>query len=349
MKRALVLGAVVLLLVIPAIRTGLVIARKQRSVLRGHVGPVYAVVFAPDRSFVASAGEDGVIRKWDAVGGHICGELRAHTARVRTLAVAADSTLIASGSDDGSLVLWDAAAGALRRRFDLRSLGFGQATPTALAFSKDNRLLAAVVKQVDLDHGIRGGDLVILAVTAEAPVRRISASPQYSSYHDVAFMPDHQTIAATTGTGVTLIDAATGQERAAFPAARSGAFVLAISDDGTQIATNQGRPDAPMAGRTAEDVALYQSHTGQVVRRFEKHDESVRSLAFAAGSMILASASWDGSVKLWDVSSGRELASLRGHVGRINCVAFASDGRSLASGGDDGVVRLWSLQEVTNP
>jgi WD40 repeat protein/predicted Ser/Thr protein kinase len=72
------------------------------------------------------------------------------------------------------------------------------------------------------------------------------------------------------------------------------------------------------------------------------HTADVRSVAVAPQGKTLATASFDGTVKLWDMASRKELATLRGHTGRINCVVFSSDAETLASAGlEDNVVKLW--------
>ena len=62
------------------------------------------------------------------------------------------------------------------------------------------------------------------------------------------------------------------------------------------------------------------------------HTGAVVAVAFSSDSKILVSASHDGRLKLWDVTTGKEQATLGEYRGCLGCVAFSSDGKTLASG-----------------
>ena len=59
---------------------------------------------------------------------------------------------------------------------------------------------------------------------------------------------------------------------------------------------------------------------------------------------LIASGGYDGTVRLWEGYSGRQLAALHGHIGGVRGVAVSRDGRLVASGSFDGTARLWEAQ-----
>jgi WD40 repeat protein len=73
------------------------------------------------------------------------------------------------------------------------------------------------------------------------------------------------------------------------------------------------------------------------------HTYGVRSVAFSPDGRLLASGSYDDTIKLWEVASGREVRTLSGHTSDVNSVAFSPDGRLLASGSDDRTIKLWDV------
>src|SRR5262245_4679968 len=73
------------------------------------------------------------------------------------------------------------------------------------------------------------------------------------------------------------------------------------------------------------------------------HTPDVLSVAFTADGKFLASGDEAGTIKLWEVASGKELVSFEAHRSRVWSLAFSLDGKTLASAGDDWKLRLWEV------
>ena len=69
----------------------------------------------------------------------------------------------------------------------------------------------------------------------------------------------------------------------------------------------------------------------------------IKSLAFSTDGRTLVSGSWNSTIRLGDVDSGRRLGVLTGHTNKVNTLVFSPDGRALASGSADGTVLLWGF------
>ena len=67
------------------------------------------------------------------------------------------------------------------------------------------------------------------------------------------------------------------------------------------------------------------------------------SVAASHDGQMLASASWDQTVRIWNVATGRQMGKFEGHEGRVHSVAFSPDGRTVVSTCEDRITRFWDV------
>src|SRR5262249_23651512 len=90
--------------------------------------------------------------------------------------------------------------------------------------------------------------------------------------------------------------------------------------------------------------------SGKAVHQLKAHRGPVNSVSFAPGREQLASAGQDGSVKIWDVDSGKQILAFESGAA-VNSVVYSPDGKTLAWGDDNNQISLWEegLQSGSAP
>ncbi len=224
------------------------------------------------------------------------------------LALSADGRKAAC-ADGAAVRLWEAGTG--RESAAL----VHPAAVCSLAFSADGRRLASGA----LDGAVRLWD-----AEAGGPGAVLGHRP--GAAEGVALSADGRWLAAVWSEGeAQLWDAAAGQRRAAFASGRPAPALLTFAPGGGALAGVTG------AGRN--EVTVWGVPGGEVRAVLRGHTYEILGLFFSPDGRRLMTGSNDRTLRLWDVSTGKELWRFR-HPGGAwgTCVAFSPDGRSFATG-----------------
>lgn len=289
-----------------------------------------------DNAFVSSANviahlerknggyPDTKITLIDVIGSKPRQYLTGHTKSINSISVNPEGTLLASSSEDGTVKIWD-----VKKRRAVKTL---TERAELIAYSPDGKLLAT-----------EGSGGIKLWNVKTWTYRML---PNRNSIRHILFSPDGRMLAALlwgdSPRTVVIWDVQTGKPLRSFVAdtilakeRRFGSFMLfneivsyktaigpmAFSKDGSFIAC-EGRNNET----TDYYIKIWNILTGKVVHKLMGHYSTIRSVAFSPNGKVLASGSWDKTIRFWDTGTGAELATLV-PLTKDDWVIFTPDGR----------------------
>jgi WD40 repeat protein/basic membrane lipoprotein Med (substrate-binding protein (PBP1-ABC) superfamily)/DNA-binding SARP family transcriptional activator len=285
--------------------------------LLGHRAPLYGAGFSPSGSRLVTSSEDGTARVWNVALPHEVLSIPTAATPIR-IAYSPDGSRLAVGYDGlGTVPLFNSTTGALLRSFEGHAEG---SSVSGLAFSPDGSHLAS-----------SGSDNTAQVWRVSDGSRATPTLEHDGWVQDISYQPDGRMLySGGIDTIIRQWDPSTGGLQ------RS---ILGISDSILSLAVDAGGKRLA-AGDEGGLVNVLDIST-QSVQALEGHGGAVFDVEFLPGQDRLASASADGTIRIWDLAGDSAPMVLAGHDGPVLDIAPSPDGALLASASLDGTVRLW--------
>lgn len=336
------------------------------SSMPGHTEAVIAVSFSPDGRNLASGSGDCTVRLWDTsteTPHYVC---KAHSHWILSIAWSPDGKKIASGCKAGKVCIWDPVNGKQLGK----SLTGHRQWITWLSwkpFHQDPecRLLASSSKDstIHIWDTTLGQSVMILTGHSQSVtcVRWGGEGLIYTSSHDrtVKVWRDHDGVLCRTLQGhahwVNTLCLNTDYviRTGPFDHSTNKTTVQSQSlDDMQRVAISRYNEvkerigeELLVSGSDDFTLFLWQPATNKKpLCRMTGHQQLVNQVCFSPDARLIASASFDKSVKLWDGKTGKYIASLRGHVSAVYQISWSADSRLLCSGSSDSTLKLWDVK-----
>jgi dipeptidyl aminopeptidase/acylaminoacyl peptidase len=284
---------------------------------------LHGVAWSPDGTRLASAGQDGAVRVWDAESGRELLVYQGSTDRLRGVAWSPDGARLASASQDGAVRVWDAESGR-----ELVACAGHNGPAYAVAWSPDGALLAST------------GDNRKVRVWDAASGQQILACVGHRRQTlGVAWSPDGARLASTgVDRTVRVWEATSGQQILACQGHADEAWGVAWSPDGTRLAS----------ASLDKTVRVWDAESLRELVVCQWKEYGMAGVAWSPDGLRLASTCKSGVVRVWEAASGRELLVCQGQEGDVWSVAWAPDGTRLASAGQGGscACGMWAKPTV---
>ncbi|CAL4145014.1 unnamed protein product, partial [Meganyctiphanes norvegica] len=125
------------------------------------------------------------------------------------------------------------------------------------------------------------------------------------------------------------------QEKDSYMMMESAVLSLTFSRDSEMLAS----------GSQNGQIKVWRVNTGQCLRKVERaHSQGVTALSFNKDNSQVMSTSFDNTIRIHGLKSGKTLKEFRGHSSFVNQATFTQDGHNIISASSDGVIKVWSVK-----
>jgi WD40 repeat protein len=317
-----------------------VATREQERSFQSHTDWIRNISWSADGKMIAAASDDTTVTVWSITEGNLIKTHRSHEDYCRDVAFAPSGDALASCSDDLNVYIYDPATDNLP---DLNLSGHEEWV-MGLDWSPNGKMLATA------DNG---GTIIVHTVRSGEQVFYNALDPE-TTWIDVDFAPKGDRFFAMGAYELAFYTLGTSTPTARILAAGNAEVTTAATENDleTLLATLlpsafqlHPSPSGEYLGIIDADYSLQvlDLDAARILYTISEHGDWIRNIAWSADGTLLATASDDQMVGIWNARTGEMQHFLSGHTDWVRDVDFSSDNKLLASVGDDGVIRFWDV------
>ncbi|MCS6967084.1 MAG: OmpA family protein [Cytophagales bacterium] len=312
--------------------------------LQGHEGQVQNIRFSPNGKLLAGGGSDGRIIIWEVASGKILHKIKGHAKTVYEVTFSKDGKLLASAGEEGTACVWEVAtgknigcfqnkpfpmfAGVLRQ--ELISVSFVVFSPNSryIYFSGDN----GYIMKADLTKAVSGQ-------VQPAEVIHSTNEPSgrwYSTVTGGTVSQDEKSLVVTVGNWVKFIDL------------DDGLMIRQFRYDNHYLndVVNGPYPNSIATWSYDGKVTIWNATNGRVITSLQvTNPENYSGASFSRDGKLMVTSTYGTSVRVWDLSTGKLIATLSGHRQIVRISRFSPTEDLIASASYDGTVKLWRMKK----
>lgn len=253
-----------------------------------------------------------------------------------SLAFSPDGQWLATASQDGHIRLWDTGKFGKETATQPREIEAHQRGANQVAFSPDSQLLAS-----------SGNDGMLRVWEVENMEQLGQVIGGTYAVPAISFAPDGQSLAIANAEFIRLRTLADERITGSFRGEESY-FSLAYHPAGAQIASGNVAGavqiwDPAQAFTTTNPIYPAPINLADGGQHSPAFRNMIWQVIYDASGGLLAAASGDGTIRLWDVRNTNLLVTLPAHAAAATSVAFSPDGAFLVTGGLDATIRVWAV------
>ncbi|MYF55252.1 hypothetical protein F4225_05705 [Candidatus Poribacteria bacterium] len=289
------------------------------DLLIGHTSPVKSMVFSPDGETLATGGENGTIILWETNSGKHKATLKGHKSYVEMLGFSPSGKMLASFNS--KVFIWDLTSGEVKH-----TIQSDASTIFALVFSPDEKVLKTIGDWGDNEFYIEYWD-----VQSGESIKDVLLNDE--NYTVASLSPDGKTLACAGDSPLQFWNIET-TEQLSIDTESEGQFdYVEFSTDGSHL----------VAADAWNYLSLWQVSPMQLMKNFA-HGKDYNSLAYAPDGKTVAAGNDNGSVNIWDVTTGKRIQTIPGHPSkRIHTAAFSTDSSTVTIG-TKSELQIWNWQ-----